>query len=222
MSEGFAYLDILFFAMVAGFIALRLRSVLGRKTGEERRRGFGNSKAEKGSDNVVKMPERVPPPPPPMDGELVAESAVVGVRDIRATDRNFDPQGFLGGARTAFEMILGAFARGDRETLQNLLADDVYQGFESAINDREAADQRLDAEIIDMKQATIVDAAMEGKVAQVTVRYVTEQRNTLRDAEGEPVDGEGEAEEIVDLWTFERDTASNDPNWRLTETRTNG
>jgi len=113
MSEGFAYLDILFFAMVAGFIALRLRSVLGRKTGEERRRGFGTSDSDKSSDNVVKMPERVPPPPP-LDVDLVAESAVVGVRDIRANDRNFDPQGFLSGARAAFEMILGAFARGDR------------------------------------------------------------------------------------------------------------
>ena len=225
MSEG--YLDIIFFAMVAGFIALRLRSVLGRKTGEEQRRSNRAQKGQEKEGNVVPMPRRdqtdAPPPPPPPSGmdeiPLVGEGAVVGVRDIKNADRDFDAEYFAQGARSAFGMILDAFANGDRETLRNLLADDVFANFEQVIADREANDQVLDAEIIDMSRCSLEDASLEGSRALITVQFVTEQRNTLRDASGNPVDGESQVEQIIDFWTFERDISSDDPNWRLTETR---
>jgi predicted lipid-binding transport protein (Tim44 family) len=225
MSEGFAYIDILFFAMVAAFIALRLRSVLGRRTGHERRRGngFGGAGANGGGDNVVALPDR-------SGGKLEQEAGVSDVTDadlkagltqIRLADHRFELQSFLAGASRAFEMIVEAFAGGDKEALRPLLADKVYEGFARAVDERQAAGQTLDTQLIAVRKAEVVEAGMGGTMARVLVRFTSEQVNVLRDAEGKPVDGDpGTAEEVVDLWTFERDTRSSDPNWALVETRT--
>jgi len=225
MSEGFAYIDILFFAMVAAFIALRLRSVLGRRTGQERRRGngFGGAGANGGKDNVVALPDR-------SGGKLEQEAGVSDVTDadlkagltqIRLADHRFELQSFLAGAGSAFEMIVEAFAGGDKDALRPLLADEVYEGFARAIDERQAAGRTLDTQLIAVRKAEVVEAGMQGTRARVLVRFTSEQVNVLRDAEGKPVEGEpGTAEEVVDLWTFERDTRSSDPNWALVETRT--
>ncbi|MGH6912653.1 MAG: Tim44/TimA family putative adaptor protein [Geminicoccales bacterium] len=225
MSEGFAYIDILFFAMVAAFIALRLRSVLGRRTGHERRRGngFGGPRANGGTDNVVALPDR-------SGGKVEQEAGVSDVTDanlkggltqIRLADHRFELQSFLAGASSAFEMIVEAFAGGDKNALRPLLADEVYEGFAHAIDERQAAGQTLDTQLIAVRKAEVVEAGMQGSMARVLVRFTSEQVNILRDAEGKPVDGDpGTAEEVVDLWTFERDTRSSDPNWALVETRT--
>lgn len=225
MSEGFAYIDILFFAMVAAFIALRLRSVLGRRTGHERRRsnGFGGAGTNERGDNVVALPDRP-------SGKVEQEAGVSDVTDadlkagltqIRLADQRFELQGFLDGASKAFEVIVESFAGGDKETLRPLLADDVYEGFARAIDQRQAAGQTLDTQLIAVRKAEAVEAGMHSTVARVVVRFASEQVNVLRDAEGKPVDGDpGTAEEVVDLWTFERDTQSSDPNWTLVETRT--
>ena len=225
MSEGFAYIDILFFAMVAAFIALRLRSVLGRRTGHERRRGngFGGARADGGRDNVVALPDR-------SGGKLEQEAGVSDVTDadlkagltqIRLADHRFELQSFLAGSSKAFEMIVEGFAGGDKDALRPLLADEVYEGFARAIDERQAAGQTLDTQLIAVRKAEVVEAGMQGTVARVLVRFTSEQVNVLRDAEGKPVEGDsGTAEEVVDLWTFERDTRSSDPNWELVETRT--
>jgi predicted lipid-binding transport protein (Tim44 family) len=225
MSEGFAYIDILFFAMVAAFIALRLRSVLGRRTGHERRRsgGFGPARPNGAADNVVSLPDR-------STSQTEAEASLEGLSDagaksgltqIRLADRRFDPQQFLGGARAAFEMIIEAYATGDKNTLRPLLADDVYAGFERAIDQREAAGQSFETQLTAVPATEVVGAEMRGSVARITVRFKSEQINLLRDAEGKVVEGDPRtAEEVVDIWTFERDTSSPDPNWTLVETRT--
>jgi predicted lipid-binding transport protein (Tim44 family) len=228
MSEGFAYIDILFFAMVAAFIALRLRSVLGRRTGHERRRGngFGGAGANGGRDNrdnVVALPDR-------SGGKAEQEAGVSDVTDanlkggltqIRLADHRFELQSFLAGASTAFEMIVEAFAGGEKDALRPLLADEVYEGFARAIDERQAAGQTLDTQLIAVRKAEVVEAGMQDTVARVLVRFTSEQVNVLRDAEGKPVEGDsGTADEVVDLWTFERDTRSSDPNWALVETRT--
>jgi predicted lipid-binding transport protein (Tim44 family) len=225
MSEGFAYIDILFFAMVAAFIALRLRSVLGRRTGHERRRtgGFGPARPNGAADNVVALPER-------STAQSEADAAIPGLADkavksgltqIRLADQKFDPKSFLDGARAAFEMIVEAYAAGDKATLRPLLDDDVYRGFERAIDQRQAAGQTFETQLTAVPAAEIVGAEMRGRLARVTVRFKSEQINLLRDAQGKVVEGDPQtAEEVVDLWTFERDTASPDPNWTLVETRT--
>lgn len=226
MSEGFAYIDILFFAMVAAFIALRLRSVLGRRTGQERRRtgGFEPARRNNGAaDNVVSLPDR-PVSASEVDpaiGELADDTLKAGLTQIRLADQRFDLKGFIAGARAAFEMIVEAFAAGDKGTLRPLLADDVFAGFAGAIDQREAAGQSLDTQLITIRDVQPVEAAMRDSWARVTVRFTSEQVNVLRDAEGNVLEGDpATAEEVIDLWTFERDTRSADPNWLLAETRT--
>lgn len=229
MSESFAFIDIIFFAMVAAFIAFRLRSVLGRRTGSERRRtnpfltgGQKKTEAQAG-DNVVKLPDR-------QSGTDVEEPLFAGIEDadlkqgltaIRLADPHFDLDGFLEGGRAAFGMIIESFANGDKATLRPLLADAVYNSFAGAIDGREAAGEKLTTEIVTMRSAELAEAGMDGPQARLTVRFVTEQINATRDAEDNVVDGDAsEIAEVVDLWTFARDTRTDDPNWQLVETRT--
>jgi predicted lipid-binding transport protein (Tim44 family) len=228
MSDGFAYIDILFFAMVAAFIALRLRSVLGRRTGHERRRtgGFranGAAEPKKATDNVVALPDRTDAP-----GE--ADAAIAGLADgevktgltqIRVADPSFDLEQFLGGARGAFEMIVEAYAAGNKDALRPLLADDVFAGFGGAIDQRHADGQTLDTQLVAIHEALVVDAGMHDSMARVSVRFTSEQVNVVRDADGRAIEGDqASAEEVIDIWTFERDTGSHDPNWALVETST--
>lgn len=224
MSDGFAYIDILFFAMVAAFIALRLRSVLGRRTGQERRRtgGWTGARAN-GADNVVALPDR---------GKAMAdaEQAFSGVADdtiraglieIRQADPSFDLDQFMPGARAAFEMVVEAFSAGDKNTLRPLLEDDVFEGFSRVIDQREAEGQTLETQLVSVQKSELAEAALVGSRARVTVRFVSEQVNVLRDRDGKILEGDPTtAEEVVDLWTFERDARSRDPNWALSETRT--
>jgi predicted lipid-binding transport protein (Tim44 family) len=225
MSEGFAYIDILFFAMVGAFIALRLRSVLGRRTGHERRRsgGFGPARANGAADNVVALPDRSSSPPEVEVGVTApADKGVkAGLAQIRLADQRFDVQRFLEGARTAFEMIVEAFGAGDKTTLRPLLADGVYSGFERAIDERQTAGHKFETQLTAVPTTEVAGAEMRGRDARVTVRFKSEQINVLRDAEGKVLEGDPQtAVEVVDLWTFERDTTSQDPNWTLVETRT--
>lgn len=224
MSDGFAYIDILFFAMVAAFIALRLRSVLGRRTGHERRRtgGWTGARGNAG-DNVVALPDRAKASADVERAiaDMSDEGLKRGVVEIRQADPQFDPKHFLTGARAAFEMIVGAYAAGDKNTLRPLLDEDVFEGFAGAIDQRDNEGQTLETQVVDVRAQEIVEAGMIGRRARVTVRFVTEQINALRDASGTVVDGDpSQSEEVTDLWTFERDTSSDDPNWTLVETRT--
>ncbi len=229
MSESFAFIDIIFFAMVAAFIAFRLRSVLGRRTGNERRRtnpfltGPEKKADAQTSDNVVKLPERHASQQAEESGFGAIKDAGLkrGLTDIRLADPHFDLDGFLQGARAAFGMIIEGFASGDKATLRPLLADAVYGSFAAAIDAREAAGERLTTEIVSMRECQVAEAGMDGPYAKLTVRFVTEQINATRDAEGIVVDGDAsQIAEVVDLWTFARDTRTDDPNWQLVETRT--
>jgi predicted lipid-binding transport protein (Tim44 family) len=225
MSEGFAYIDILFFAMVAAFIALRLRSVLGRRTGHERRRsgGFGNARSNGATDNVVALPDRSGPAAEAEAGiaDLADGDVKAGLTQIRRADQRFDLRAFLSGARGAFEMIVEAYSAGDKEALRPLLADAVFNGFAGAIDQRAAAGQTLETQLIAIRAADVVEAGMQGSDARIAVRVTSEQVNVIRDSEGNVLEGDpGTAEDVVDIWTFERDTKSSDPNWILVETRT--
>jgi predicted lipid-binding transport protein (Tim44 family) len=225
MSDGFAYIDILFFAMVAAFIALRLRSVLGRRTGHERRRfgGLGGARSHGANDNVVALPDRAgaPAETDPRIADLGGDSLKAGLTQIRVADRRFDPDEFLHGARSAFEMIVEAYSAGDKDALRPLLADAVLARFSSAIEQRRAAGQTLETQLIGIRKSDMIEAGMQDALARVVVRFTSEQVNVLRDAEGRVLEGDpGTAEDVVDIWTFERDTRSADPNWTLIETST--
>jgi predicted lipid-binding transport protein (Tim44 family) len=229
MSDGFAYLDILFFAMVAAFIAFRLRNVLGRRTGHERRRtdpvAGRPAPVVRAGDKVVPLPDRNGPTPPVAAGEDpgiadVTDGALkAGLTQIRLADPSFDLDGFLQGARAAFGMVVEAFGKGDRAALRPLLADGLHGQFSRAIDDRERQQQSLTTELVSVRAAEVTGASMRGTRARVSVRFVSEQINVTRDAAGEVVDGDPKAiVEVTDLWTFERDTRARDPNWELAET----
>jgi len=218
MGEGFHFLDIILIAMVAGFIILRLRSVLGRRTGHEPPpRPAAPLPAKRDDDNVVALPERI-------RREEVVEAApaaagsplAAGIGRIKAVDRSFDTADFAAGAKGAYEMIVTAFASGDAPVLRPLLAPDVFASFNQAINDRKSKGEHQETTLVSIKQAEILEADLKGRMAEVTIKFVAELINVTRDSAGKVVAGDPNAvEDVTDIWTFSRDTRSGDPNWVL-------
>jgi len=211
------FFDILLFAMIAAFLVLRLRSVLGRRTGNERRPPDPFEPTARPdpatSDNVVALPERG------KAAVTVDTPLAAALTQIKVADRGFDEVGFLSGARAAFEMIVNAFANGDRDTLRPLTGPEVFASFDGAIREREAAGESFDSTLVGIKSVEFVDARLEGREAQVVVRVISEQINVTRSAAGEVLSGRTDAiEQVTDVWTFARDTRSSDPNWFLVAT----
>jgi predicted lipid-binding transport protein (Tim44 family) len=219
MSGGFP-IDLILFAMVAAFLVLRLRSVLGKRQGYERPPATPGV-PEARSARIEAVTEDIAPPR--ADGArrvLPATSSLAGqnLSRIAAADPNFEPNGFLDGAEGAFRMIVAAFAQGDRQTLRSLLSDDTYAGFEQAVTARENAGEDQRTEIRAMQELGIEGAALNGNLAEVTVRFVSDQVNiTTRNQE--IVAGADAVTEVVDIWTFQRDVSQKDPTWKLTATR---
>jgi predicted lipid-binding transport protein (Tim44 family) len=214
------YFDIILFAMVAAFLVLRLRSVLGRRTGNERRRDPIVRRAEPTGDKVIAFGQRPNgAAPPPATTEPPGDAVAAGLTRIRDADPGFDPPQFLEGARAAFEMIVAAFAEGDKDKLRPLLSDEVYRPFCTAIDERGAAHETLESRILALKQIDISEAELDGRAARVTLKIVSDQVNVVRAHDGSIVDGDPEhAIEKTDFWTFARDTRSTDPNWALVAT----
>ena len=218
MGDGFQILDIVVFAVIAGFLVLRLRSVLGRRTGTERRRDPFPPPAEASPEKVVPLPPRGRPQPP-LPQAAAAAPLASGIARINAADRGFDENAFLAGARAAFEIIVNAFAKGDTAVLQPLLSEQVYASFSAAIRARAAAEETLETNLLTIKTVEIAQAELDGDSAMVTVKFVSDQVNVTRDADGAVVDGNPEqVEEKTDLWTFARSVRSRDPNWTLIAT----
>ena len=213
------YFDIILFAMVAGFLILRLRSVLGRRTGQERRRNNPFLRQpEPTGDKVVPLGPRVAVPPPTATAPP-GDAVAAGLAAIHNADPEFDPAHFVEGARVAFEMIVAAFAAGDKAKLRPLLSDEVYRPFSAAIDEREAAKETLETRILGIKQLDIVEAQLAGRWARVTLKIVSDQINVIRAHDGSIVDGDPDHPiEKTDFWTFARDTRSTDPNWALVAT----
>ena len=219
MGEGFVFIEIIIFAMIAAFLVYRLRSVLGRRTGEERPRPNPFSPPAGRPDNVVSMPQRAPSEAPFASDEPV--SLAEALKQINAADPSFDEKTFVQGARGAFQMVVEAFAQGDSATLRPLLSDDVYDNFVQAIRQRQAAGETLETRIDRISDADVVEARLDGRDALVTVRFVSDQINLVRNAQGEIIDGDPQQPvEVIDIWTFRRNTRARDPNWALVETRT--
>ncbi len=220
--DGFPFLDIVFFAMLAIFLGLRLRSVLGRRTGTEKRRPDPFKPAEpapQAPDNVVRLPERDRKALESLAAETDTPLAR-GIQAIKQADPRFDEAGFLGGARGAFEMIVTSFAKGDAATLRPLLADGVFDNFKRAIDDRTSRGETHETTLVGITATELADADLDGSTAKVTIRFVSEQVNATKAADGKVVDGDAnQVVTITDLWTFARDVRSGDPNWMLVETR---
>lgn len=211
--------DIILFALVAVFLVLRLRSVLGRRTGHERRRAPLLRQPEPTGDKVVAFGQRGRTTPPPPTSAAPPDAVAAGLAQIREADPGFEPSAFLEGARAAFEMIVAAFAAGDKAQLRPLLSDEVYTPFVTAIDERNAARETLETRIAQIKSLDIVEAGLDGRMARVTLKLVSDQLNVLRAHDGSVVDGDpNQPIEKTDFWTFARDTGSSDPNWALVGT----
>ncbi|KAB2920112.1 MAG: Tim44 domain-containing protein [Hyphomicrobiaceae bacterium] len=242
--DGRIDLTTLLFLVLAVVIFLKLRSVLGRRTGHEQAR-YERYKAQQeasqrngkmvGQDKVVTLPrrEREDLEMRPAEQEVrtdVEERArgiaagnsglAAGLVEIIRADRSFEPEEFLKGARAAYEIIVTAFAEGNRKTLKDLLSREVYDGFAGAISERESRSDQIDQSFVGIKSADIVEAELKGGVAQITIKFVSELISATRDRAGEVIAGDPKRiKEVTDIWTFAREVASRNPNWRLIATQ---
>ena len=136
-----------------------------------------------------------------------------------AADPSFDAKHFVAGARAAYEMIVGAFAAGDRKALKNLLSRDVYDGFETAIRERETKGETVENKFVSLDRAEVIGAELRSNTAQVTIRFVSQLITTTRDKAGNVIEGNPDkVTEVTDVWTFARDVTARDPNWKLVAT----
>jgi predicted lipid-binding transport protein (Tim44 family) len=236
-SESGCDVDIytIIFLALAVFIFLRLRSVLGQRTGDERppmERGAPTVLRGNTADNVVPLPGRTIDQAPlaPSDDPVsapdrwkgVAEAGsalAAGLDQVAAGDPSFNAQHFIAGAKGAYEMIVLAFANGDRRALKDLLSPEVFDGFDAAIKGREQRGEKVETRFASIDKADIVGAGLRDRAAQITVRFVSQMISVTRDKAGAVVDGNPEKlTDVTDVWTFARDTASRDPNWKLVGT----
>jgi predicted lipid-binding transport protein (Tim44 family) len=236
----------LIFLVLAVVVFLKLRSVLGRRTGQEETR-FERYRAQReasqrngkmaAQEKVVTLPRREREE---VEAAPLAEHAKVrtdleervkglagdnasmasGLLDIARADQTFDPDQFLKGARAAYEIIVTAFAEGNRKTLKDLLSRDVHDGFVGAIAEREARGEQVDQSFVGIKTADLVEAELKAGVAQLTVKFVSELISATRDRVGEVIGGDPKRiKEVTDIWTFAREVASRNPNWKLIATQ---
>ena len=223
------------FLALAVFIFLRLRSVLGQRTGSERPpydRAARNVVQGAPDNKVIPVPGSVIeqlPLAPTADVAVAADRwkgvaepgtpLAQGLDAVAAIDSSFDPKHFLSGARSAYEMIVQAFANGDRRALKDLLSTEVYESFESAIKDRERQERKTETRFVSIDKAELVGAEARDRTAQLTVRFVSQMISVTRDKAGAIVDGNPDkVTDITDVWTFARDVTSRDPNWKLVGT----
>lgn len=227
MDEGFPFLEIIFLAMAAGVILFRLHSVLGRRTGHERQppESFGADENRATQDDIIKAPsgadgldaqgDRISDlefaPDTPLGRELQ--------RIVRA-DPRFEPGAFLTGARAAYEIIVEAFAAGDRDRLRPLLGDEVFQQFSAAISEREKDGLTSDTRVIEIVAADLDRANLRGATAEITVLIESDLLSATRNRHGVIVCGNAsDAERVREIWTFARDTESRNPNWLVISTQ---
>lgn len=215
-------LDIVLMAMVAIFIALRLRSELGKKTGNEPLppRANGSPYTRDTGTTIDAEPVEVQK----RDSDVVdlAQDPAVrsGLGDIRRADSYFDAGEFLEGAKSAYQMILEAFWSGDKEALKDFLDETVLNQFSSAIDQREKDGLSLENRLLDITSADIIGAAVVKRQAEITIHFSAEIIAVTRDASGDVVDGDlSDAVDLEDKWTFARDVKARDPNWTLVATR---
>lgn len=224
----------LIFLVAAVFVFLQLRNVLGRRTGHERppfdpyaRRGEETPGDDDGeADNVITLPGRGDNPEPYADIDKIAKpggDVNKGLRSIRDAAPNFNPGEFLAGAKMAYEMIVMAFADGDRKTLRNLLSNEVYEGFEAALDEREARGETVQTNFVGIDTIEIVGAQMRDQEAHATVSVVSQLVSATRDKDGDIIEGDPDSvAEVQDVWTFMRDVRSEAPDWKLVATEADG
>jgi predicted lipid-binding transport protein (Tim44 family) len=240
MSEAFDIYTLLFLVL-AVVIFIRLRNVLGRRTGSERP-PYDPYSAPEPKRGAPEANEPVVALPRGRSGRVPVEASGPSLEDIEArlgrhaakdsplgksltalmrADPGFDPNQFLDGAKAAYELIVTAFAQGDEAELQQLLGGEVFDGFQRAIREREERGEKVESSLVGIDKADIIEAEVKNRTAYVTVKFVSELISVTRDADGEVVEGDPKkVREVTDIWTFAREVASRNPNWKLVATET--
>lgn len=227
--------DIIIYALVAAGLVFWLRNVLGTRHGEERDRSNPYLSPAENTSPAARDNPAVPAAAPEQGAEekiamlgrargqvfsVENKTAENGLLDILRADRNFDAGFFLEGAQEAFVMIVEAFAKGDHETLKDLLSEDVCRAFEGAIAERQQRGETQVTDIHSIRRAEILEAGIRDKTARITVRFTADETSVTRDAEGQILSGHPDrVSEMRDIWTFARDVKSRDPRWLVVETR---
>ena len=218
----YGFIDIVLFAMIAAFLILRLRSVLGK----HRNSGEGKS-------NLVlhTLPQSHKTEKQPAEGDSKEESKIepqnsekdndgVDLVEIQGAIPGFEKGDFLAGVRAAFEIIVNSFSSGDKEKLAGLLSDEVFNNFSSAITDRERLGHVSESSLIRIIDTVLLEANISDGSVLLTVKILSEQINATKGEQGEVVDGNPDLVlEVADIWTFSKEIESPDPNWRLVATR---
>lgn len=220
-------------------VLLKLRSVLGQKTGHQEDLSdlFDREKQKRqakedgpAADNVVKLPTRPQnenADPDAKDPRLAQIDKIAkprtkinkGLKEILAADPGFNPKEFMAGADMAYEMIVDAFAQGDTKSLSNLLSSEVYEGFKSVIDDRESRGETVKSTFIGIDESEVHSAAVKSHEAHITIKFISQIVSATLDKDGVVIEGdEKDIARVKDIWTFARDTRSNDPNWKLVAT----
>ena len=213
MGVQLQFIDIIIFAVIAVLLVLRLRSVLGQRTGYEQPQDESRVNRFDDTENDNE--------PIPLDPKAAEEGPVVlhGLDAMRKIDRSFNEKQFLDGATAAFEMILTAYAEGDLTTLKRLLGYDLLQSFTASIQARAKAKENLVITLDDIREASILNISIIAQLASITVHFHSVQTRIAKDENDEVIEAdESGAREFTDIWTFERDLTLSDPNWKLVET----
>jgi len=227
------------FAIIAIFVIWKLRSVLGERNGTEKppRNPFGSLRdparphpAEETNNNVIKLPLQINEPRiqtrPDMDERWKVNlkpgsNALAGIQAIAAADRSFDIDHFMSGAKLAYEMIVSAFAAGNRAALEGLLTQDVYENFVQVLNAREKRGEVVKTTLVSLDRVLIDEASLTGRSALIKLQFIANLITATYDANGKVIDGDAErAVEIDDRWSFTREIDSRSPNWKLCATQT--
>ena len=199
MSNSFGYLDIILLAMIAGFIILRLRNILGRKTGHQDKvyTGFTDKKFDEFKEKIKSQTKK---PTAEFDTEQKKK--------------------FLKGAEVAYETIVNSFAKGDKKSLQELLTKEMRENFESAIEDRNSKNIKSELTFIGVKSSVIEKFEKTATALFFTVKFVSEIISVKKDKDNNIIEGDpNKIKTVIDHWKFTRKMSSSSPNWYLAEVK---
>ncbi len=202
MSEAFQYLDILILAVVAALVLLRLRSVLGRRTGNEKTdpSRFAYEQPQKNKDeDVIKIQPTI---------------------NHKSKENGwFDKDDFLKGASNAYELIVTNFETGNKQALKPFLSDSVMKSFEEVIEQRKVNEEKVEFNFIGIESSEIVNKDLKSNPMEITVRFISEMITCIKNSKDEVISGSlNQVQKITDIWTFAKNKNSNNPNWLLVAT----
>lgn len=220
MNDSFQYGDIIFLALVAIFVAFRLRAMLGKNTGLDPSEVWKNATRNVSPPKMEQFADRNTPKTEEEPEYLKDKPEIAkGLQAIKKADNAFSTTDFLSGAKIAFEWVVEAFSKGDKEKLRKILSAERFKHFSDEIDVRKADEVKHETTLVSILNEEITEASLTGNTAHITVQFTTEQINVMRDKQNKVVGGDpSQIEKAIDIWTFERDVSSRDPNWKIIAT----